>query len=230
MALAAISSTVTTGNRVRGLWSRRGKSTHVQSDTNVVVVVPTRVSDLDCAGSGPYNAPKKMRLYSGKIPTVGSDIVKSLVEAGDIEVSDRAEAEMDVQAVLKEYVRLDREITEKTKDVLQKRNLPYEQFGKVKRALAGEKGFGLGEEGLDWMTTQMIESFMQSQHIAEIFVDDAVLRKRMTDVLKKHMQVDEELDEEVRRRIKNLEEGTSTWEVEYGKVLDQIKRNRGLDQ
>ena len=178
----------------------------------------------------PITRLEKMRLYSGKIPTVGTDIVKSLVDAGDIEVTDRGEAEMDVQAVLKEYVRLDREITEKTKDVLQKRNLPYEQFGKVKRALAGEKGFGLGEEGLDWMTTQMIESFMQSQHIAEIFVDDTVLRKRMTDVLKKHMQVDEELDEEVRRRIKNLEEGTSTWEVEYGKVLDQIKRNRGLDQ
>src|SRR5678815_5497820 len=96
MALAAISNTVTTGNRVRGLWSRSGKSTHVQSDTNVVVVVPTSVSDLDCAGSGPYNAHKKMRLYSGKIPTVGSDIVKSLGEAGDIEVSDRAEAETDV--------------------------------------------------------------------------------------------------------------------------------------
>lgn len=171
-----------------------------------------------------------MRLYSGKIPLVGTEIVKSLVEAGDIEVTDRAEAEMDVQAVLKEYLRLDREITEKAKDVLQKRNLPYEQFGKVKRALAGEKAFGLGEEGLDWMTTQMIESFMQSPHIEEIFVEDTVLRKRMTDILKKHMQVDEELDEEVRRRIKNLEEGTSTWEVEYGKVLDQIKRNRGLDQ
>ena len=171
-----------------------------------------------------------MRLYSGKIPAVGAEIVKTLLDAGDIEVTDRGEAEMDVQAVLKEYLRLDREITDKAKDVLQKRNLPYEQFGKVKRALAGEKAFGLGEEGLDWMTTQMIESFMQSPHIAEIFVDDAVLRKHMVDVLKKHMQVDEELDEEVRRRIKNLQEGTSTWEVEYGKVLDQIKRNRGLDQ
>jgi hypothetical protein len=171
-----------------------------------------------------------MRLYSGKIPLVGTEIVKNLVEAGDIEVIDRAEAEMDVQAVLKEYLRLDREITEKAKDVLQKRNLPYEQFGKVKRALAGEKAFGLGEEALDWMTTQMIESFMQSPHIEEIFVEDTVLRKRMADILKKHMQVDEELDEEVRRRIKNLEEGTSTWEVEYGKVLEQIKRNRGLDQ
>jgi hypothetical protein len=171
-----------------------------------------------------------MRLYSGKIPVVGGEIVKTLIEANDIEVSDRAEAEMDVQAVLKEYIRLDREITEKAKDVLQKRNLPYEQFGKVKRALAGEKGFGLGEDGLEWMVTQMIESFMQSPHVDEIFVDDTVLRKRIGDVLKKHMQVDEELDEEVRRRIKNLEEGTSTWEVEYGKVLDQIKRNRGLDQ
>jgi uncharacterized protein len=170
-----------------------------------------------------------MRLYSGKIPSVATEIVKTLVEAGDIAVSDRTEAEMDVQAVLKEYLRLDREITEKAKDVLQKRNLPYEQFGKVKRTLAGEKAFGLGEEGLDWMTTQMIESFMQSPHVDEVFVDDSVMRRRMSDILKKSMQVDEELDEEVRRRIKNLQEGTSTWEIEYGKVLDQIKRNRGLD-
>src|SRR5262245_21530992 len=171
-----------------------------------------------------------MRLYFGKIPTIGSEIVKPLVEGGVLAVSDRAEAELDVQAVLKEYLRLEREITDKAKDLLQKRNLPYEQFGKIKRTLAGEKAFGLGEDGLEWMTTQMIESFMQSPHIAEIFVEDSVLRKHMADVLKKHMQVDEDLDEEVRRRIKNLQEGTSTWEVEYGRVLDQIKRNRGLDQ
>src|SRR3954454_21052278 len=170
-----------------------------------------------------------MRLYSGKIPAVGTEIVKALMEAGDIEVDDKAEAEMDVQAVLKEYIRVDREITEKAKDMLSKKNLPYEQFGKIKRALAGEKAFGLGDEALEWMKTQMLESFMQSPHVAEIFSEDSVMRKRMADVLKKHMQVDDELDEVVRRRIKNLQEGTSTWEVEYGKVLDQIKRNRGLD-
>lgn len=169
-----------------------------------------------------------MRLYSGKIPTIAGEIVKVLVESGDIAVSDRGEAEMDAQAVLKEYLRLDREITERAKDVLQKRGLPYEQFGKVKRTLAHEKGMGLGEEGLEWMTNQMIESFMQSPHVEEIFAEDGVLRKRMADVLKKHMLVDEELDEEVRRKIKNLEEGTATWEIEYTKVLDQMKRNRGL--
>ncbi len=169
-----------------------------------------------------------MRLYSGKIPTIAGEIVKVLIEAGDIAVVDKGEAEMDAQAVLKEYVRLDREITEKAKDLLQKRGLPYEQFGKVKRTLAHEKGMGLGEDGLEWMTNQMIESFMQSPHIEEIFAEDGVLRKRMADVLKKHMLVDEELDEEVRRKIKNLEEGTATWEIEYTKVLDQMKRNRGL--
>jgi hypothetical protein len=169
-----------------------------------------------------------MRLYSGKIPTIAGEIVKTLVDSGDIAVIDRGEAEMDAQAVLKEYLRLDREITERTKDVLQKRGLPYEQFGKIKRTLAHEKGLGLGEEGLEWMTSQMIESFMQSPHVEEIFSEDTALRKRMADVLKKHMLVDEELDEEVRRKIKNLEEGTATWEIEYTKVLDQMKRNRGL--
>lgn len=169
-----------------------------------------------------------MRLYSGKIPNIAGEIVKILVDSGDIAVVDRGEAEMDAQAVLKEYLRLDREITERAKDVLQKRGLPYEQFGKVKRTIAHEKGMGLGEEGLEWMTSQMIESFMQSPHVEEIFAEDGVLRKRMADILKKHMLVDEELDEEVRRKIKNLEEGTATWEIEYTKVLDQMKRNRGL--
>ena len=171
-----------------------------------------------------------MRLYAGKIPVIGAEIIKALVDAEEISVTDRAEAELDVQAVLKEYLRVEREITDKAKDLLQKRNLPYEQFGKVKRSLANEKGFGLGEEGLEWMTTQIIESFMQSLHVDEIFADDAGLRKRIVDILKKHMLVDDEVDAEVRRRIKNLEEGTATWEVEYQKALEQIKKNRRLDE
>ena len=185
---------------------------------------------LDGAHAAPIEAATAMRLYAGKIPVIGAEIIKALIDAEEISVSDRTEAELDVQAVLKEYLRLEREIVDKAKDLLQKRNLPYEQFGKVKRSLANEKNFGLGDEGLEWMTTQIIESFMQSMHVEEIFADDATLRKRMVDVLKKHMMVDDEIDAEVRRRIKNLEEGTATWEVEYQKALDQIKKNRRLDE
>src|SRR5882757_9934238 len=90
------------------------------------------VSLLDCPSPQPYKSAHSMRLYTGKIPVIGAEVVRALVEAGDIAVSDKPEAELDVQAVLKEYLRLEREITDRAKDVLQKRNLPYEQFGKVK--------------------------------------------------------------------------------------------------
>ena len=170
-----------------------------------------------------------MRLYSGKIPLVGTEIVKTLMDAGDIEVTDRAEAEMDVQAVLKEYVRLDRELTDKAKDLMEQRNLPYGQFGKIKRAMAEERQFALGEEATAWMANQILESFMASAHVDEVFSDDTVLRKKVRDVLRKHMAVDEELDQEVRNRIKNLEEGTQAWDLEYKRAMEQIKRKHGLE-
>jgi len=170
-----------------------------------------------------------MRLYSGKIPAVASEIIRSLSEAGDIEVGDAGEAQLDVEAVLKEFLRMEREITDRTKDLLESRGLPYDQFGKIKRAVAEERGFGLGEESLNWICSQILETFMQSAHVDEIYADDAIMRRKMRDILKKHMQVDEALDEEVRRRIKNLQEGTATWEIEYQKVLEQLKRNRGIE-
>jgi uncharacterized protein len=169
-----------------------------------------------------------MKLYAGKVDAVSADIIGKLVQDGDLEVSDRPEAELDVAAVLKEYLRVDRELTERAKDILQIRGLSYSAFGRTKRALAEEKDFGLGEEGISWICTQLLETFMQSAHVEEIFADDATLRRKMKDILKKHMAVDDELDQEVRQRIKNLEEGTQSWEIEYGRVMDQIKQKHGL--
>jgi hypothetical protein len=42
------------------------------------------------------------------------------------------------------------------------------------------------------------------------------------------MEVDTELDREVRSKIRNLQEGTTTFDVEYAKVMKQIKQRRGL--
>jgi hypothetical protein len=169
-----------------------------------------------------------MKLYTGKIPTIGNEIIHSLVEANDIEVNDANEAQLDVEAVLKEYVRMDRECTDKAKDLVEQRKLPYGAFGKVKREIAEQRGFALGEEATLWITNQILETFMQSAHVDEVFADDVMLRKKVRDILKRHMAVDEELDQEVRRRIKNLEEGTQTWEVEYAKVMEQVKRKHGI--
>jgi hypothetical protein len=171
-----------------------------------------------------------MRLYSAKIPAISAELVRVLVDAGDIEVSDNTEVEMDVASALKEYVRVDRELTDKAKDILEQRKLPYGQFSKVKRTLAEEKDFGLGEEALTWIATQLVEGFMHSAHVEEVFAEDVTLRRRIKDVLKKHMAIDDELDAEVRQRIKNLEEGTATWEMEYSRVMEQIRQKHGLKE
>jgi uncharacterized protein len=171
-----------------------------------------------------------MKLYAGKIEPIATEIINRLVEDGDIEVADRGEAELDVASVLKEYVRVDRELTERAKDILEIRGLSYSAFGRTKRHLAEQKDFGLGEDAITWIMNQLLELFMQSRHVDEIYAEDATLRRKMKDILRKHMAVDEELDREVRQRIKNLEEGTQTWEIEYNRVLEQIKQKHGISE
>lgn len=171
-----------------------------------------------------------MKLYSGKVDSIASECVTKLVGDGDIEVSDRNEAELDVASVLKEYIRVDRELTERAKDIMEIRGLGYSAFGRTKRQLADQKDFGLGEDGVTWMVNQILEQFMQSSHVEEIYAEDTVMRRKIKEILHKHMAVDEELDQEVRQRIKNLEEGTTAWDVEYKRVMDQIKQKHGLKE
>lgn len=171
-----------------------------------------------------------MKLYAGKIDSIATEIVARLTQDGDIEVTDRAEAELDVASVLKEYLRVDRELTERAKDILEIRGLGYSHFSRTKRGLAEKKNFGLGEDSLTWILNQLLETFMQSRHVEEIYAEDAILRRKIREILQKHMAVDEELDREVRQKIKNLEEGTQTWEIEYGRVLEQMKSKYGLKE
>jgi uncharacterized protein len=169
-----------------------------------------------------------MRLYPTKVPVISGELIRTLSDAGSIEVSNASEAELDVAAVLNEYIRVDRDLTNRAKDTMEARKLPYGQFGKIKRAMAEEKDFGLGEEALSWICNQLLETFMQSANIEEVFAEDVDIRRQMKDILKKHMGVDDELDAEVRQRIKNLEEGTASWELEYNRVMQQIKQKHGL--
>lgn len=171
-----------------------------------------------------------MKLYAAKIDPISSEIIKSLISAEDLEVSDISESELDVAAVLKEYVRLDQELTERAKDILEIRGLSYSALGRTKRTLAEQKNFGLGEEGMTWICNQLLETFMQSSHVEEVYADDATLRKKIKNVLKRYMGADEELDHEVRDRIKNIQEGTQTWDVEYQRVMNELKRKRGLGE
>ena len=39
------------------------------------------------------------------------------------------------------------------------------------------------------------------------------------------MQVEDELDQQVRQRIRNIQEGTAAWDIEYKRMMEEIRRS-----
>ena len=172
-----------------------------------------------------------MRLYPGKVSAIAKDMVDVLSANHDIEVLPDmvGEVVLDIESVLREYIRADREVTDRARDQISRDGLEFNQVNKIKQKLAEERGFGVGDRAVDYLTKQCIEALFHSRHVDEVFAEDHTLRKTLRDVMNRHLHVDDDLDQEVRRRIKNLQEGTQNWEVEYHKVMQDLKRLKGLE-
>jgi uncharacterized protein len=169
-----------------------------------------------------------MRLFAGKIPTLAHEVVTSLVKGGDIEAERPKEVESDVAAVLNQYLAADREVSERTKDLLEATHRPMSDYGRVRVQLAESKGIKVGDEMLDYLLDQVVSIFHHSSHVDEIFAADVEMRRKMAQIFKRHLDIDSALDAEVRGQLRNVAEGSRTWEVDYARVLEQVKRKRGL--
>jgi len=169
-----------------------------------------------------------MRLYRGKIPMISEEIVRTLMADQDIETDAREEVQLDIEAVLKEYHRQDRAVLEEAKNRMEIRGLPYSQLGKTKSIVARERQLAVGDDMLPYLLDQILTMLFHSANVEEVFADDITLRKKMTKIVRRHLDVEGELDQEVRSKIKNLQEGTATFEIEYQRVMDELKRKKRL--
>ena len=109
------------------------------------------------------------------------------------------------------------------RDALQQHNLGTENLGRIKKSLAATRKIVLGEEALDHVLNSMIEALFDSRHIEEVFAEDNEIRKLMNAAIQKYLGVDEELDREIRGRLRNLREGTAEWELEYNRLIEQMR-------
>ena len=171
-----------------------------------------------------------MRLYRKIIQKIAREIVRTLHAKNEVEVEDGRmdEAELDLAAVMVEYMNEEERIINETKETMARRGFSQERFTQVKKSLAEARGFKLGDDGIEFVLDQMNEALFNSKNIAEIFADDKELRLFMKSVFEKYTGVDEELDKEARNRLKNLREGTPEWEIEYPRVVAALKRQKGL--
>jgi uncharacterized protein len=169
-----------------------------------------------------------MRLYSGKVSTIATEVVRALLASNDVEAETPKEVEADIAAVLNQYLADERDVNDRAKDVLERTGKPQTEFQRVRTLVAEEKGIKVGDETLDYLLDQVVEMLMHSGNVDEVYVEDIELRRRMAPVFKRHMAVDSSLDADVRAQLKHVREGTRDWEIEYAKVLDQVKRRKGL--
>ena len=171
-----------------------------------------------------------MRLYRKIIPKIAREVVRTLHSKGEIEVEDGKmdEAELDLAAVMVEYMNEEDRIVNEAKETMARRGLSQERFAQVKKSLAEARGFKIGDEGIEYVLDQMLQALFASKNVVEVFADDKDLRLFMRSVFEKYTGVDEELDKEARNRLKNLREGTPEWEIEYPRIIATLKRQKGL--
>jgi hypothetical protein len=169
-----------------------------------------------------------MWLHRAKIPQVAGEMVRALTDGGDIECESPREVQSDLEAVLSQYLSDDQEISDRARDLVATRGLPGSEINRMKKLVAEQKHVKIGEDAIDYLLDQLIEILMHSNNVDEVFAQDHVLRLRMREPLRKQFAAEDQLDQEVRGRIKHVQEGTPLWEVEYRRVTDEIKRRKGV--
>ena len=171
-----------------------------------------------------------MRLYPKLVPIIAREIIERLKTEGDVEVEPirMSDAEMDMSAIMREYLANEERVNQATREALERRGYDYSKFNQVKREMADVRGFKLGDEGIEFVVNQMLEFLLVSRNVEEVFSEDESMRRKIVLIMRKHLDIEEDIDREARGRLKHLQEGTSAYEIEFQKTLEQIRRARGL--
>ena len=92
-----------------------------------------------------------MRIYRKIIPKIAREIVRTLHSRQEIEVEDGRmdEAELDLAAVMVEYMNEEERIVNEAKETIARRGFSQDRFAQVKKSLAEARGFKIGEDGIE---------------------------------------------------------------------------------
>ena len=172
-----------------------------------------------------------MRIYRSQVPRLAEEILETLVREEDIAITpvNLSEADQDLRAIMDEYMRQESKIVQEVRDIMHERQITYDKFGKVKGQLCEERNHPTGDDGIRWIIGQILEAFMISNHVDEVFSEDFLMRRKMMIVFRRILIDEADLDKEARSKIRNIREGTADWEIEYKKALSDIRRKRGLE-
>jgi hypothetical protein len=171
-----------------------------------------------------------MKLYRARIPVIAKSIIEGLVEENAIDVSpaNSSEAELDLVAIMEEYQRRDSSLRNAVKDYMHARSVPYDQYGKVRSAIAQDWNHPTGDDVERFLARQFVEAFMISNFVEEVYWDDAELYRKIVDHVRTFDVDERAIRDEARLQLKNIEEGTVDYEIALNKAVRDVKKRYGL--
>jgi len=171
-----------------------------------------------------------MKLYRVKIPAIAKTVIEQLSNGEALEVlpDNKAEAELDLVAIMEEYQRRDFELRDAVREHMSSRGVPYDQYGKTRGRMADEWGHPTGDDVERFLARQFVENFMISNFIEEVYGEDKELYKKILDILKTHDVDERALRVEAKEKITNIPEGTVDYEIALSKAIREVKKRYGL--
>ena len=171
-----------------------------------------------------------MRLYRAKVPSIANAVIAKLNETGAIEVTaeNRPEAEKDLVAIMEAFLNRDGDLRAAVKDRMARHNIPYDRYGRTRSQMAESWGHPVGDDVERFLARQMVEGFMISNFVEEVYEEDSVIYKAILEILRDNDVDEAALREEAKTKIKNVREGTVDYEVAMQRAVREVKKRHGL--
>jgi hypothetical protein len=171
-----------------------------------------------------------MKLYRARIPAIATAVLERLSNEGDLELApeNKAEAAQDLVAVMEMYLRRDQDLREAVREDMERRAIPYDQYGKSRSEVADRWGHPVGDDVDRYLARQFVENFMISNFIDEVYSDDSVIYKKILDTMKAFDVDERALRAEAEERIKNIPEHSVDRPDALARALKEVRKRHGL--
>lgn len=169
-----------------------------------------------------------MLLPPHRVTDVAREMFQLLQKSELIETELPREVQLDLEAVLNQYIKTEQDLVTRARQTIESRGLTNRDFPRVLQGLAEQKGVKVGEEAMDYLLEQLLQMVLNSSNIEEIYAEDHEIRRQLRIPLRKLGEQREKIDREVRSNIRHVDEGSPVWEIEYQRMMEDIRRRRGL--
>lgn len=182
-----------------------------------------------------------MRLPEKLVERIVDRIIRELCENERlIEPEDLYSFRKKLIGIFKEAEEEERLLDERTKEILKEKlqmleetNLDYRTaYRTIRNKLAEEMNIHTSRRERMNQISQRIKELIMEDPTVEIYEEPAVIRNRIRNILLEAVKEEEEIDKEVRERIRSysrrIVEGTPEWNHLYRRIYEDALKRRGL--